>query len=68
MKLSDIMSAMQLSSYAEVALVIFFAAFLAVVGHVLNRRNNATFERARRIPLDDDPRATRTSQDSGDES
>jgi cbb3-type cytochrome oxidase subunit 3 len=54
-KLSDVMSAMGLAGYAEVALVIFFVAFLAVVAHVLHRRNHATFERARHLPLDADP-------------
>lgn len=53
MKLSDIMSSMGLASYAEVALVIFFVVFLAVVAHVMNRRNTERFERARHLPLDD---------------
>ena len=52
MRLSDIMSAMRLASYAEVALVLFMAAFLAIGVHVFSRRNAAAWERARHLPLD----------------
>jgi hypothetical protein len=46
------MSAMRLASYAEVALVLFMAAFLAIGVHVFLRRNAAGWERARHLPLD----------------
>ena len=55
MRLSDIMSAMQLSSYAELALAIFMLAFLAIALHLLLARDGATWERARFLPLDPEP-------------
>jgi hypothetical protein len=50
-KLSDVMSAMHLSSYAEVGLVLFLLAFLAVCFDVV-RRGRALEELAR-LPLDE---------------
>lgn len=55
MRLSDIMSAMRLAAYAEVALVLFMLAFLAISVHVFLRRNAGVWERARHLPLDPDP-------------
>ena len=55
MRLSDIMSAMHLSSYAEVALAIFMLAFLAIAVHVLRARDGDTWERARFFPLEQGP-------------
>jgi len=52
MKLSDIMSSMQLSSYAEIALLLFFGAFVAVTASVFGRRDAGEWERRRRLPLD----------------
>lgn len=52
MRLSDIMSAMQLGTYAEVALVLFMAAFAAIAVNVFRRRNADTWEQARHLPLD----------------
>jgi hypothetical protein len=52
MRLSDIMSAMQLGTYAEVALVLFMAAFAAIGVNVFLRRNAGTWERARHLPLE----------------
>jgi len=54
-KLSDVMSAMQLAHYAEVALLIFFAVFVGVVVHVLRRGLFEQWERARYLPLEDGP-------------
>jgi cbb3-type cytochrome oxidase subunit 3 len=51
-RLSDIMSAMQLASYAEVALVLFMLAFLAIGIHVFRRRNAGIWEHARHLPLE----------------
>lgn len=63
MRLSDVMSAMQLSGWAEVALLIFFAAFVAITVHVLRRSNRERFEALRNMPLDDDvPQAPRAQQ------
>lgn len=53
MKLSDVMSAMQLAGYAEVALVIFFGVFVLVAIYVARGRKER-FEHASRLPLDDD--------------
>lgn len=55
MRLSDIMSAMHLSSYAELALTIFMLAFLAIAVHLLRARDGATWERARFLPLEPEP-------------
>jgi len=52
MKLSDIMSSMQLSSYAEIALLLFFGAFVAVTASVLGGRDADEWGRRRRLPLD----------------
>jgi predicted tellurium resistance membrane protein TerC len=51
-RLSDIMSAMQLASYAEVALVLFMAAFLAIGVNLFRRGNAGAWERARHLPLE----------------
>jgi hypothetical protein len=53
MKLSDVMGAMQLSSYAEVGLVLFLVAF-ALVAFDLSRSQQAELERARHLPLGDE--------------
>ena len=52
MRLSDIMSAMQLATYAEVGLVLFMAAFLAIGVNLLRRGNAGAWERARHLPLE----------------
>ena len=55
MRLSDIMSAMRLGTYAEVALVLFMLAFLAIGVNVFRRRNAEAWERARHLPLELEP-------------
>ncbi len=60
MRLSDIMSAMQLGTYAEVALVLFMAAFFAIALNVFRRGNAAAWEQARHLPLDDEQPAAAT--------
>jgi hypothetical protein len=58
MRLSDIMSAMHLGTYAEVALVLFMAAFFAISVNVFRRGNANAWERARHLPLEgEDPAA-----------
>lgn len=52
MRLSDIMSAMHLGTYAEVALVLFMLAFIAIGVHVFRRGNAPAWERARHLPLE----------------
>jgi hypothetical protein len=62
------MSSMQLSGYAEVALILFFLAFLAIGLFVLSGSRHAEWERCRSLPLTPDelaPRAPhRTPSDS----
>ena len=55
MRLSDIMSAMQLGTYAEVALLLFMAAFVAIGVNVFRRGNALAWEQARHLPLDGEP-------------
>lgn len=54
MRLSDIMSQMGLASYAEVGLILFFLAFVAVAVR-LWRTSNETLHQHACIPLDDSP-------------
>jgi len=54
MKLSDIMSHAGLAIYAEVALLIFLAAFLAIAWSVLRPSRKAGYDAAARMPLDDE--------------
>jgi hypothetical protein len=55
MKLSDIVSAAQgLAVYAEVALLLFFAAFLAVLVQVTSKKRASEWEAAGSLPLEDD--------------
>lgn len=56
MRLSDIMSNLQLSSYAEAALLIFFCAFLAIAWSVFSKPHDA-WERSRHQPLEPDDAA-----------
>jgi cbb3-type cytochrome oxidase subunit 3 len=51
-KLSDVMSAAGLTSWAEAALLLFFFAFLALVVWLLRSRR-ADWEHARHLPLED---------------
>lgn len=53
MKLSDIMSSMQLSSYAEIALVLFLGAFGAITISLLWSRKREEWDRYRHLPLED---------------
>ncbi len=54
MKLSDVMSAAGLASYAEVGLVLFLAAFLVVAIRVFWFERSDVLEAVNRIPLDDE--------------
>ncbi|TFG45521.1 MAG: cbb3-type cytochrome c oxidase subunit 3 [Gemmatimonadales bacterium] len=53
MRLSDIMSNAGLSTYAEIALVIFLIAFLLIAVSVFAPSRRKEFEEASRMPLDD---------------
>ncbi len=57
---TDVMSGAGLAIYAEIALVLFAAAFLAIVVWIWLPRNATMWERASRLPLDDShPQAPR---------
>ncbi|HKO90168.1 MAG TPA: hypothetical protein VJU61_03385 [Polyangiaceae bacterium] len=58
MRLSDIMSNMQLGFYAEVALVLFLGAFVAIAVSLFWGRRSEEWERCRYLPLDDAEGAT----------
>lgn len=53
MRLTDIMSSLRLEAYAEIALVIFLAVFVAIVIWTFSKRQKAVFDRARYLPLQD---------------
>jgi len=52
MKLSDVVSAMHLSFYAEVPLLIFMGVFIGVAAHLLG--NQSRFTQASALPLRDE--------------
>lgn len=54
MKLSDVVSAMQLSIYAEVPLLIFMGVFIGVAAYLLGNHKN--FTEAGALPLRDERR------------
>jgi cbb3-type cytochrome oxidase subunit 3 len=53
MRLTDIMSGSGLSGYAIVALVLFMAAFIAIVVSIFLPSRKGEFDRAGQLPLDD---------------
>lgn len=53
MKLSDVMSAMDLAVFAEMGLVIFLGVFVLVAVQVLRGNSEGQWERARSLPLCD---------------
>lgn len=67
MSLADIMGAMRLHMFAEIALFIFLAMFLGVVVHVLRKKNKSRFDSARFMPLDDEHPQEPRDPDGGDE-
>jgi hypothetical protein len=50
MKLSDVVSAMHVSVFAQVPLLIFFGIFVGVVLHLMQGKH--AFEHARSLPLE----------------
>ncbi|HVB31532.1 MAG TPA: cbb3-type cytochrome c oxidase subunit 3 [Gemmatimonadaceae bacterium] len=62
--LSDVVSGAGLHIYAEVALVIFFAVFIAIVLRVLIAKRS-TWEHEANLPLEDDDAPPHPSPDQG---
>ena len=63
MRLSDIMGHAGLSTYAQVALVIFMLAFLLIAIGVFAPSRKREFDEASRMPLDDvHPQSPRQSR------
>jgi len=58
MRLSDVVSHSGLVIYAEVGLILFFLAFLAIMARLWLRRDRGELERMSRMPLDDEPRGS----------
>lgn len=54
MSLSDLIGGAGATSYAEWALVLSILAFLAIVAWTFLKRNRATQDEMRHLPLDDD--------------
>jgi cbb3-type cytochrome oxidase subunit 3 len=54
MRLSDIMSHAGLAGWAQVALVIFLAAFVVILVALFAPSRRSEFDRASRMPLNDD--------------
>jgi cbb3-type cytochrome oxidase subunit 3 len=50
---TDVMSGAGLAIYAEIALILFAAAFVAIVVWIWLPRNKTMWDQASRMPLDD---------------
>ena len=70
MKLSDIMSAANLTVYPRIALILFLLAFIVVVARLLLFGNPAKWKHDAALPLDDinDRFANKSRKDSSDDS
>jgi len=55
MRLSDVMGHSGLSGYAEIALILFMAAFLAIVLWTFRPGRKKEMDAMSRMPLEDDP-------------
>lgn len=67
MRLSDIMSAAGLTSWAEIGLIISVVAFAAIVVYTFVIRSRGSWEEARRLPLEADTGARLDSKLPGGE-
>lgn len=61
MRMSDIVSYLDLSVYPQVAMVIFLGVFAGVIWRVLSRTSARDLEACGLIPLDEEPRTKRTT-------
>jgi cbb3-type cytochrome oxidase subunit 3 len=55
MKLSDVVGNAGLSTFAEIAMIVFLVAFVAIVVRLFWPSRKDPLERQRFIPLEDDP-------------
>ena len=53
MRLSEIMGKLSLASWPQLALIIFFVVFVAVVARVYSKRRKKEYEDASMLPLHD---------------
>jgi cbb3-type cytochrome oxidase subunit 3 len=60
MSLTDLMSAAQLDQYAQVGLIAFIVAFVLILWRIFAPRHRTTYERASRLPLEDETSSTPT--------
>ncbi len=54
MSLRDIMSAAGLTTWPQIALVLFFVAFCAIIVYLFVVRRNRPYDHEASLPLDDD--------------
>jgi len=66
--LTDVMSGAGLSAYAEIALVIFFFAFIGIVISLFVPNRQKTYEHLRHLPIDGDSVPAALSRDDRDSS
>jgi cbb3-type cytochrome oxidase subunit 3 len=66
MRLSDVVSGAGLAGYAEIALIIFLLAFIAIVLWVFSPRRRRSLEAKKHLPFEDDP--PRPGRREGDQS
>ena len=53
MRLSEIMSQMDLSVYPQLALILFFVVFAGVAVRVFSKKRAKEYEKAAQLPLDE---------------
>lgn len=65
MRLSDIMANAGLAGWAQAALILFLVAFLAILVAVFAPSRRREFDRASRMPLDDENPVTPRERSGG---
>lgn len=55
MRLSDLVDATRNPIWGEIGLLVFLGLFVAILVYTFSRKNRGRFDRARSLPLDDDP-------------
>jgi cbb3-type cytochrome oxidase subunit 3 len=59
MRLSDLFRDMQLATFGEIALLLFFGVFAGVAIRTFLLRSRGSYDRLSRLPLDDDSQEIR---------